>query len=102
MSAAAGRRRADVALVERGLVESRARAQAVILAGLVFSGERRVDKAGALVADDQPLELRGRHQLGLRLSGDLEVEKAPTPTPTVETTKKLDDKEADKSEATQP
>lgn len=60
MSAAGGRRRADVALVERGLVESRARAQAVILAGLVFSGERRVDKAGALVADDQPLELRGR------------------------------------------
>jgi len=60
VSAAGGRRRADVALVERGLVESRARAQAVILAGLVFSGERRVDKAGALVADDQPLELRGR------------------------------------------
>ena len=55
-----GRRRADVALVERGLVESRARAQAVILAGLVFSGERRIDKAGMPVADDQPLELRGR------------------------------------------
>lgn len=55
-----GRRRADVALVERGLVESRARAQAVILAGLVFSGERRIDKAGTPVADDQPLELRGR------------------------------------------
>jgi 23S rRNA (cytidine1920-2'-O)/16S rRNA (cytidine1409-2'-O)-methyltransferase len=56
----AGRQRADVALVERGLVESRARAQAVILAGLVFSGERRIDKAGAPVAADQPLELRGR------------------------------------------
>lgn len=54
------RRRADMALVERGLVESRARAQAVILAGLVFSGERRIDKAGAPVADDQPLEVRGR------------------------------------------
>ncbi len=54
------RQRADVALVERGLVESRARAQAVILAGLVFSGERRIDKAGAPVAADQPLELRGR------------------------------------------
>lgn len=52
--------RADVALVERGLVESRAKAQAVILAGLVFSGERRIDKAGALVGPDEPLELRGR------------------------------------------
>ncbi len=57
---AAGRQRADQALVARGLVESRARAQAVILAGLVFSGEQRIDKAGALVADDAPLELRGR------------------------------------------
>ncbi len=55
-----GRVRVDVALVERGLVESRAKAQAVILAGLVFSGERRIDKAGALVAADEPLELRGR------------------------------------------
>lgn len=55
-----GRRRADMALVERGLVESRARAQAVILAGLVFSETRRIDKAGTPIADDQPLELRGR------------------------------------------
>jgi 23S rRNA (cytidine1920-2'-O)/16S rRNA (cytidine1409-2'-O)-methyltransferase len=55
-----GRVRVDVALVERGLVESRAKAQAVILAGLVFSGERRIDKAGALLAADEPLELRGR------------------------------------------
>lgn len=52
--------RADVALVARGLVESRAKAQAVILAGLVFSGERRVDKAGALIGEGEPLELRGR------------------------------------------
>ena len=42
--------RADQSLVERGLVESRARAQALILAGQVFSGERRVDKAGAAAA----------------------------------------------------
>ena len=53
------KRRLDVALVERGLVESRARAQALILAGKVFSLERRLDKAGAAVADDQPLEVRG-------------------------------------------
>jgi 23S rRNA (cytidine1920-2'-O)/16S rRNA (cytidine1409-2'-O)-methyltransferase len=53
------KKRLDVALVERGLVESRAKAQALILAGLVFSGERRLDKAGMAVAADQPLELRG-------------------------------------------
>lgn len=52
--------RADQLLVERGLVESRARAQALILAGLVFSGERRIDKAGQALADDAPLEVRGR------------------------------------------
>ncbi len=52
--------RADLALVERGLVESRARAQALILAGLVFSGEQRVAKAGDLIKPDQPLELRGQ------------------------------------------
>jgi 23S rRNA (cytidine1920-2'-O)/16S rRNA (cytidine1409-2'-O)-methyltransferase len=52
--------RADQLLVDRGLVESRARAQAVILAGLVFSGERKIDKAGQLLAEDAPLELRGK------------------------------------------
>ncbi|HEX6980624.1 MAG TPA: TlyA family RNA methyltransferase [Alphaproteobacteria bacterium] len=54
------KRRLDIALVERGLVESRAKAQALILAGLVFSGERRLDKAGMTVAADQPLEVRGQ------------------------------------------
>ena len=39
---------------------SRARAQAVILAGLVFSGERRVAKAGDILAGDAPLSLRGQ------------------------------------------
>ena len=52
--------RADVALVERGLADSRTRAQALILAGLVFSGEQRVNKAGDTVAADAPLELRGQ------------------------------------------
>ena len=52
--------RADVALVERGLAESRTRAQALILAGLVFSGQARVNKAGDLIRPDQPLELRGQ------------------------------------------
>jgi 23S rRNA (cytidine1920-2'-O)/16S rRNA (cytidine1409-2'-O)-methyltransferase len=52
--------RADQLLVERGLAESRAKAQALILAGLVFSGERKLDKAGQALAADAPLEVRGK------------------------------------------
>src|ERR1700733_10224860 len=52
--------RADQLLVARGLVESRTRAQALILAGKVFSGERRVAKAGDLLAEDVALEGRGQ------------------------------------------
>ncbi len=56
----AGRRqRLDQALVARGLVETRARAQAMIMAGTVFSGDQRLDKPGMAVREDQPLELRG-------------------------------------------
>ncbi|HVZ10478.1 TlyA family RNA methyltransferase [Rhodopila sp.] len=54
------KQRADLRLVELGLVESRARAQALILAGKVFSRERRIAKAGDLLPDDAPLELRGQ------------------------------------------
>ena len=54
------RLRADQLLVERGLVESRARAQALILAGKVFSGERRIAKAGDALAPDTALEVRGQ------------------------------------------
>ncbi len=53
------RRRLDQLLLERGLAETRARAQALVLAGRVFSGERRLDKAGEAVAEDLPLEVRG-------------------------------------------
>jgi len=52
--------RADQLLVDRGLAESRSRAQAVILAGLAFAGERRIDKAGQMLAEDAPIELRGK------------------------------------------
>jgi 23S rRNA (cytidine1920-2'-O)/16S rRNA (cytidine1409-2'-O)-methyltransferase len=55
----AGRQRADALVVERGLAETRAKAQALILAGVVFSGERRIDKAGQLLAADTPLRLKG-------------------------------------------
>ena len=52
--------RADQLLVDRGLAESRSKAQALILAGLVFTGERKVEKAGQPLADDSPLEVKGK------------------------------------------
>jgi 23S rRNA (cytidine1920-2'-O)/16S rRNA (cytidine1409-2'-O)-methyltransferase len=52
------RERLDVALVERGLVASRERARALILAGKVEVAGRRADKAGALVAADEPIALK--------------------------------------------
>jgi 23S rRNA (cytidine1920-2'-O)/16S rRNA (cytidine1409-2'-O)-methyltransferase len=52
--------RVDQLLVERGLAESRARAQALILAGLVFSGERKIEKAGQPLPPDAALEVRGK------------------------------------------
>ena len=56
----AGKLRLDAALVERGLVESRARAQALILAGLVYLGEVKAIKAGQAVAADAAITVRGR------------------------------------------
>ncbi len=53
-------RRVDLVLVERGLAESRARAQALVLAGLVYAGDRRIAKPGEAVAEDAPLTVRGR------------------------------------------
>ena len=53
------RRRLDTLLVERGLIETRSRAQAMIMAGLVWSGERRLDKPGLLLAPETPIEVRG-------------------------------------------
>ena len=54
------KQRADQMLVDRGLVESRARAQAMILAGLVYSGDRKIEKAGQQLPEDAPLALKGR------------------------------------------
>ena len=54
------RARADQLLVGRGLVESRSKAQALIMAGAVFSGERKLAKAGEMLAEDAPLEVRGK------------------------------------------
>jgi 23S rRNA (cytidine1920-2'-O)/16S rRNA (cytidine1409-2'-O)-methyltransferase len=53
------KQRADRLLVDRGLVETGAKARALVMAGQVYSGERRVEKAGAMLAADTPLEVRG-------------------------------------------
>ena len=52
--------RADQLLVDRGLAESRTRAQALIMAGLVFSGDRKVEKPGQTLLDDAIINVRGR------------------------------------------
>jgi len=50
--------RADVLLTQRGLAPSRARAQALILAGKVYSGERRVEKSGETLDEGDPIDVR--------------------------------------------
>ena len=55
-----GKLRVDQLLVERGLAESRTRAQALIMAGTVFVGEMKVEKPGQPVALDAAIEVRGR------------------------------------------
>ena len=54
------KQRADQMLVDRGLAESRTRAQALIMAGLVFAGTRKVEKPGQTLSDDVTLDVRGR------------------------------------------
>jgi 23S rRNA (cytidine1920-2'-O)/16S rRNA (cytidine1409-2'-O)-methyltransferase len=56
----ASKERLDVTMVERGLAESRAKAQALILAGKVYAGERRLDKSGMAIAADLAIEVRGQ------------------------------------------
>ncbi|MSP76980.1 MAG: TlyA family RNA methyltransferase [Rhodospirillaceae bacterium] len=71
----AAKTRLDVTLVERGLAESRASAQRLVMAGLVFSGERRLEKAGQGIGADVALEVRGQpHPYVSR--GGLKLEKA--------------------------
>ena len=69
--------RVDKLLVERGLAETRARAQALILAGQVFSGEQRMEKAGQLVSIEAPLAVRAQMPFvgrgGLKLAAALDA-----------------------------
>jgi len=67
--------RLDVLLVERGLEESRQRAQADIMSGIVFVGGQKVDKAGAAVPNDAEIEIRG-NTLRYVSRGGLKLEKA--------------------------
>ena len=52
--------RADKLVVSRGLADSRTKAQALIMAGAVFSGERKLAKAGEMLGEDALLEVRGK------------------------------------------
>ena len=54
------KQRADQALVDRGLVETKSKAQALIMAGLVYSGEQKIAKPGQPTPEDKPLEVRGQ------------------------------------------
>ena len=70
--------RVDKLLVDRGLVESRAKAQALILAGLVYSDTKRIAKAGDQVALEAPLNVKGQDHPwvsrgGLKLAKGIEA-----------------------------
>lgn len=72
------KQRADVLLVERGLAPSRERARALVMAGKVYVGERRVEKAGDLLAADAALDVRGDDipfvsRGGVKLAGALDA-----------------------------
>ncbi len=61
--------RLDELLVRRSLAESRARAHALVLAGLVFAGERRLEKPGAKIAADTSIQVRGKEHLWVSRGG---------------------------------
>lgn len=68
-------KRLDVALVEQGFAESRQKAQACIMSGIVFVNDQKVDKAGFAVTDDAKIEVRGK-TLKYVSRGGLKLEKA--------------------------
>ncbi|WGF89433.1 TlyA family RNA methyltransferase [Marinivivus vitaminiproducens] len=67
------RLRLDQILVERGLADSRAKAQALILAGQVFTGEQRLDKPGTALRADLPIEVREAANSGYVSRGALKL-----------------------------
>ncbi len=71
----ASKKRLDVYLVEQGLVESRQKAQAIIMAGQVFWEGKRMDKAGSPIPEGASVEIRGQ-TLRYVSRGGLKLEKA--------------------------
>nr|WP_204497165.1 TlyA family RNA methyltransferase [Aquibacillus albus] len=67
--------RLDVLLVDRGLIETREKAKRTIMAGLVFSGQTRLDKPGLKVEEDIPLQVKGK-AIPYVGRGGLKLEKA--------------------------
>ena len=67
--------RLDQYLCQNGLVQSRERAKALIMYGIVFVNEQKVDKAGEKIAPDAKVEVRG-HDIGYVSRGGLKLEKA--------------------------
>ena len=76
------KKRLDVLLCERGLMESRQKAQAVIMAGQVYVGGQKVDKAGAQTEETAEIEVRGK-TLAYVSRGGLKLEKAMQSFPIV-------------------
>ena len=69
------KKRLDVLLTERGMVDSRHRAQALIMAGQVYVAGQKVDKAGASIDENAGIEVRGQ-TLSYVSRGGLKLEKA--------------------------
>ena len=67
--------RLDQYLCQNGRVQSRERAKALIMSGIVFVNEQKVDKAGEMIAPDAKVEVRG-HDIGYVSRGGLKLEKA--------------------------
>lgn len=54
------KKRIDQLLVEKGLAETRSKAQAFVMAGLVYVGTKRIDKSSATFDDDAVIEVKGK------------------------------------------
>lgn len=67
--------RLDQYLCQNGLAQSRERAKALIMSGVVFVNEQKADKAGEMIAEDAKVEVRG-HDIGYVSRGGLKLEKA--------------------------
>ena len=67
--------RLDQYLCQSGLVQSRERAKALIMSGIVFVNNQKADKAGEMIAEDATVEVRG-HDIGYVSRGGLKLEKA--------------------------